>query len=436
MTGRNDMNTNLIRKTIALTVSFGICAGVCACGKEAKETVADDTVNVTVYEAGKDDITSSVEYTGKIVSGEDAAVSAKVSGEAKTIAVKKGDYVRAGATLLTIDSTSYRLAYNQALAAYNSAVAGKKSAEANYNSVTGGSTQQSVNQLETALNSTKLAYDNALDNYNRQKTLYDMGAISEVEFNTYETSLENARLSYENAKTSYDLTKNVVIGETEHSAKASVESADAGIQQAKAALDIAANNLSNCTVTAPISGYVSAKNVTKGQVVSPGVSIFTIANPSSVEVEINVTESVISLIKEGGRAKVDVSGADVKDAEGTVASFNPVKNASTGLYSVKVSIPNENGKLKDGMIASITLVTEERSKVITIPTSAIMQSDDDGYYVYIANGDEAEKVLVEIGIENGEYTEIIAGVKTGDKVITDGKDYISENNKKIKIVEE
>lgn len=430
------MNNNFIKKTVALSVVFGICAGSCACGKKPAETEADDTVNVTVYEAGKDDITSSVEYTGKIVSADDAAVSAKVSGEAKTITVKEGDYVKAGATLLTIDSTSYRLAYNQALAAYNSAVAGKKSAEASYNSVTGGSTQQSVNQLETALNSAKIAYDNALDNYNRQSTLYNMGAISEVEFNSYETALENAKLSYENAKTSYELTKNVVINETENSARAGIESADAGIQQAKAALDIAANNLNNCSVTAPISGYISAKNVTKGQMVSPGVSIFTIANPSSVEVEINVTESVIPLIKEGGKAVVDVSGAKVEGAEGTVSSFNPVKNAATGLYSVKVSIPNDNGKLKDGMIASITLVTEEHSKVITVPTSAIMQSDDDGYYVYIANGNEAEKVSVETGIENGEYTEIISGIKDGDKVIVDGKDYISENNRKIKIVEE
>lgn len=430
------MNMNLVRKTIALGLSVILCAGVCACGKEEKEVVTDDTVNVTVYEAGKDDIESAVTYNGKIVSGEDAAVSAKVSGEAKVIAVKEGDFVQAGATLLTIDSTSYRLAYNQALAAYNSAVAGQKSAEANYNSVTGGSTQQSVNQLETALNSAKLAYDNALDIYNKQSALYNMGAISEVEFNTYKTNLENAKLSYESAKTSYELTKNVVVNETEHSAKAGIESASAGVQQAKAALDIASNNLSNCTVTAPISGYVSSKNITKGQVVSPGISIFTISNPSSVEVEINVTESVIPLIKEGGRAVVDVSSANVKEAEGSVSSFNPVKNATTGLYSVKVSIPNDDGKLKDGMIASITLVTEEHSKVITVPSSAIMQSDEDGYYVYIANGDEAEKALIEIGIANGDFTEIISGVKSGDKVIVDGKDYISENNKKIKIVEE
>ena len=420
-------------------VSVMLAVSITGCGsKTAVKTSSEedeDALNVTVYEASYSDINSAADYTGEIMGIENASVSAKVSGEVQSITVEEGEYVNAGTTLLTIDSVSYQLAYNQALAAYNSAVSGKKSAEANYNSVTGGSTQQSLNQLETALNSAKLSYDNALDIYNKQSALYNMGAISEVDFNTYKTNLENATLNYESAKKNYELNKNVILNETQHSAQASVESAGAGVQQAKAALDIAAYNLKNCTVTAPVSGYVSAKNVTKGQVVSPGMGIFTITDVSSVEVQINVTESVITSITNGTKAVVDVAGAKRNDIQAEVTSFNPVKNTATGLYTVKISVPNDEGDLKAGMLANINLITEERNQTITIPSSALMQSEE-GFYVYVTDGKTAEKREVEVGIENDEYTEIISGINNGDKVVVDGKEYISDSNNKVKIVAE
>ncbi len=430
------MTMNSVKRCFALVLALCMCMAMCSCSKETVSEDVNDAINVTVHTASSDDISATADYTGEIIGAESASVSAKVSGEAEYIAVKEGDFVNAGDTLLTIDAVSYQLAYNQARAAYNSAVSGRKSAEANYNSITGGSTQQSINQLEVALNAAKIAYDNALDVYNKQNTLYTMGAISQMEFNTYKTNLENAKLNYDSAKANYEITKNVVANESEHSAKAGVESADAAIAQAKAAMDIAANNLANCTVTAPISGYVSQKNVTKGQMVSAGMGIFAITNTSSVEVAINVTESVIPKINVGTKATVNVHSAKLENIGGEVSSFNPVKNPATGLYTVKIAIPNDNGALKEGMMANLTLITESSDGGITVPSAAIMQSDEDGYYVYIANGETAEKRPVEIGIENDEFTEIISGIDSGDKVIVDGKEYISDNNKKIRIVEE
>jgi len=432
------MNKKIL-KYISLGMSVCMCLSLLGCSKDktaGTDAEIDSGINVTVYEVSKDNINASSDYTGEIVGTESTAVSAKVSGEAKLINVKEGDYVNAGATLLTIDSTTYQLAFNQAKAAYNSALAGKKSAEASYNSVTGGSTQQTLNQLEAAFNAAKLAYDNALDIYNKQKVLYDMGAISQIEFNTYKTNLDNAKLNYDSAESSYNLTKNVVANESKQSAQAGVDSATAGIAQAKAALDIAENNLKNCIVTAPISGYISQKNVSRGQMVSPGVGIFTITNTSSVEVKINVTEAVIPLIAEGTKATVRVPSAKLENAEGIVSGVNPVKDAMSGLYTVKVAIPNEDGALKEGMIANISLVTEERQDTLTIPANAVMQSEEDEYYVYVAVGDIAEKRIIKTGVDNGEYIEILSGINIGDKVVVDGKEYISDENKKINIVTE
>lgn len=286
------------------------------------------------------------------------------------------------------------------------------------------------------MNGAKLAYDNALVMYNKQKTLFDMGAISQVEFNSHKTNLDNTKLNYESAKKNYELMKNVVMGETENSARAGVETAGAAVEQANAALDIARNNLSNCTVSAPISGYVSSKSANRGQMVGAGSVLFTIADTSSVEVQINVTDSVISTLKPGTPAKVTVSGAGTDEIGGSVSLINPVKNPQTGLYTVRISIPNENGALKVGMIAKLSLITENNENTLTVPSSALLQSDDDGYYLYVAIDGNAEKRIVETGISNDEFTEILSGVSEGESVIVKGKEYITKDNSAVKIVTE
>lgn len=440
-----------IKKISAVLMAAAVALTACSCGKKDKETAEEqnDATNVTVYEVGSGDINSTAAYTGEITAAESTVVSSKVSGEAKTVNVKEGDFVKAGSVLMTIDATSYQLAYNQAMAAYNSALSAKKSAEASkrsaeagYNSVTGGSNAQTLSQLETALNSAKIAYDNALDTYNKQKTLYDMGAISETEFNTYKTAYENAQLSLNSAQTNYDLTKNVVSGESAANAKAAIDVADAGIgsavsgiESAKVALDIAKNNLDNCSVKAPISGYISSKSINKGQMASQGVGLFTITNASMVEAKISVTEAVIEMISVGTAASVSIKSAGIESVGGTVTAVNPVKDASTGLYSVKVSVPNDAGDLKVGMIADIVLVTQSGTDAITVPTASLLQ-EDDSYFVYVAEGDTAVRRAVTLGITNDETAEVLSGVNIGDKVIVSGKEYISEKNNAINIVTE
>ena len=409
-----------------ITVIICICMmmfSLCSCKKD--ETAGADIsegINVNVYKVEEENISSSLSYTGEIIGKETTQVSAKVSGEAEYIAVNEGDYVEAGDLLMSIDSTTYQLAYNQALA-------GKKSAQASYNSVTGGSSKQTIAQLEAAYNSAKIAYENALDIYNKQKILYEMGAISQMEFNTYKTNMETAKLNFDSAKTNYELTKDVVANESR-------ESASAGVMQADAALDIAKSNLDNCNVIAPISGYVSYKNINRGQMVSPGVVVFTITDTSSVSVKINVTESVVSYITEGTGAIVDIPSANMSKIEGKVHELNPVKDAKTGLYSIKIGLPNEDGVLKEGMTAKINLITDRRENILAIPLEALMNSDEDGNYVYVVKDNKAIKTKVETGIESDEFVEILTGIEKGDIVITSGKEYISDDNNTVNIVEE
>ncbi len=391
------------------------------CKKKEAAEVSEAGTNVTVFSAVKSDVKDVVNYNGNIMEGEYVSITAKTSAKVQNIFVEEGDYVEAGTVLAKLDETDLRLVYNQALAGYNSAVAA-------YDMAANASSVQSSTSASQNLSRAQIAYNDAKLNLDRTRTLYDAGAATKVQLESAESAEENARLNLSSAQENKDLQTGVVNEKT-------IASAKAGVDAAKASLDIAANNLSYTTITTPASGYISSKNIVKGQYASPGVEIFSVKNSRVVEAEINITESDISFVKVGTDAEVKIKSANGSDkVVGKITMANPVKDAKTGLYKVHIEIPNKDGKIKVGMIAEISLVLKENKNVIAIPSDSIIQ-DGEKFFVFVASqdGKTAQKVEVIKGIENPEKTEIVSGIKEGDKIIVKGKEYLSEKNNKIKI---
>ena len=413
-----------------MIVAFSGCG---AAKVEEKETDTVAGINVRVSEAFVGDIETTATYTGSLIASDMAYVTSKVSAKIKSIDVELGDWVEEGDVLMILDSSDYEYQLRQAQASYNQAQAGWNSASTALSNVDGMNEQSKI-QLEQALGSAKLNYDNAKENFERQTKLYEMGAISLVSYEGAKTAFENAKLAYESAQKNYDVVTNVITKGNVTSAQSGVETAEAAMNAASVAMSMARENIAATRITAPISGYVSAKNVALGQFAAAGSPLFTIVNGDDLEAEINVTEAVIPFVKKGGKANVRIGSANI-ETEGEVSLVNPVKDAMTGMYTVRVSVPNDEGTLKIGMFADITLYTEERAEsAVCVPSDAIMQ-DDTGYYVFVAESDKAVRRNVVIGVSDGEYTHIQEGVDEGDKVICDGKEYITETNNDINIVE-
>ena len=415
-----------MRKITAIILSASLIITMSACGtkdkvKDASKSDENVSTNVTAYTVEKREISESVTYTGELKAKETASVTCMASAKIINILADVGDYVSAGTQLLTLDTQMLRLQYEQAQAAYNQALAA-------YNSTAGGAAQQQVLGVEQSLSAAKINYNTALENYNREKALFDIGATSELSLTNAKTALDNAKLNLETAQKNYDLTVNVVTPETSATAKAAVDSA-------KAAVELARTNLNNANVTAPISGYIASKNVNIGQMASPGIELFSIKNTSSFNAEISVTESVIPSVKIGTPAIVKVKSAGIDDINASVSLVNPTKNMQTGLYTVQVTVENVSDSLKEGMFADINLKTEVKESVCVVPSEALIQ-EGDGFYVYVIKGDTAEKRTIETGISDGTFTEIKSGLSENEKIAVSGKDYISEANNKVKITGE
>ena len=249
---------------------------------------------------------------------------------------------------------------------------------------------------------------------------------------TESAALDAAKSALTNAENALNTAKqNIKLTATANSA--AIQSATAGVASAKTAMEIAASNLSNTTITAPISGYVTKCNVSAGQLVSPGIELFNITNTNMVNAEINVTESVIPYLKIGGKVKTSVTSANINNLEGAISAINPVKDPMTGLYNVKIAIDNKDDAIKVGMLCDVELTLSELTDIIKIPSKALINSNNE-YFVYVANGDKAQKVVVTLGISDEEFTEIMSGLSEGDEVVVSGKEYLSEKNNDIKVV--
>ena len=427
------MNKKILSISLCALLAVGTVAG---CGKdEAKDTVQEvQGVNVTVENAAIRNIETQAPYTGELITSDTTMVTSKVSAKILTINAEVGDWVNKGDVLMVLDSSDYAYQLKQAEASYAQAQAAYNSAKTGLDNV-GGVNDQTKLQLEQAVTSTELAYNTAKTNFDRQTELYNMGAISLVAYETAQTQLDNARIAYESAQKNYEIVTGVITPGNTQSAENGVKTAEAAMNAASLAADQARVNIAATRITAPISGYVSAKNVALGQFAAAGSPLFTISNPENLEAEIRVTEAVIGFVEVGGKAIVDVSSASLKAVEGTISVVNPVKDAMTGMYTVRVSVPNTDKKLNVGMIADVKLVTtQSATDAVAISAEAIMQ-DDSGYYVYVVSGNSAEKRNITIGVTDGVYTQVTDGVAEGEKVVVQGKEYLSDKNNQVNIIE-
>lgn len=426
------MNKKVLAAGLAAVMAAGLMAG-CS-GQETTEEATDTLgVNVTVEKVSERSIEATATYTGEIITDDFAYVTSKVSAKVNAIYAELGDMVKAGDVLAVLDSTDYSYQLEQAEAAIKQAEAAYNSALTSLNNV-GGVNEQTKVQLEQAMNAATIAYNDAKTNFDRQTQLYEMGAISLASYESAKSAYENASLAYESAKKNYEIGINVITPGNESSAKSGVETALAAKEAALLAARQARENIAATRITAPISGYVSAKNIAMGQFASPGVALFTISNTDNLQVEIRVTESVVPYVKEGGKAIVSISAAGLENIEGTVSVVNPVKDQMTGMYTVRVGMPRTEG-LKVGMFADVTLITEQsREDAVCVLATSVMQ-EGRGYYVYVVTDNVAHRRDVTIGVSDGEYTQIIEGVAVGEAVVDEGKEYISEKNNLVNVVE-
>ena len=200
------------------------------------------------------------------------------------------------------------------------------------------------------------------------------------------------------------------------------------VAQAKANKIINAKHIADSRLYAPISGIISAKMIERGSTAAPGVPAFTIIKTDRVYAKAAVPESEIGLLKMGTKASVSIPTLN-ETVAGAISIINPLADAASKTYSVKILLNNSNGRLLPGMIANIAINTGKAEKVIIIPATAVVRDADDLTYVFIAQGQKAvRKRVTASGITGANEILISNGLQAGDKVVIAGQTRIKDGS--------
>jgi membrane fusion protein, copper/silver efflux system len=182
------------------------------------------------------------------------------------------------------------------------------------------------------------------------------------------------------------------------------------------------------SVVAPISGVVSEKRVVRGQAVSSGQTLFTIADLSSLWVNADVREADAALVRIGTDASVEIGALPGQPIQGVVTFVQPTMRLETRTVTARIAIRNANSRLKPGMFVTVRLRPGNREALV-VPTAAVVRTGDRAIVFVDMGGGELMPHEVRAGATTGELTEILSGLSTGDRVVTSAQFLIdSESN--------
>lgn len=280
-------------------------------------------------------------------------ISARVNGAVEELSITKGDIVREGQSLLKIDETEYLLALTQAEAALSMA-------EANMETMIEGTRQQQIISASSSVQAARALRDQTATDLVRYRELAAAGAISDQQLQTAETAAVQAQTQYTGASQGYSLA-------VEGARSTEMEAAEAAVESASAALDLALQRLEWTNIVSPINGTVTGTNVLAGENITPGMTLLTVADMDTVKVIFYISQPYLANTGTGGAVTVSTEGSEA--VTGTIthiadqAEFTPsqveTRDGRTSLvYRVEAGVPNPGHIFKAGMPVDVEVIQQ------------------------------------------------------------------------------
>lgn len=179
------------------------------------------------------------------------------------------------------------------------------------------------------------------------------------------------------------------------------------------------------------AGVVTALNVREGMRVTPDIEMMSLVDLASIWMIAQVFEDQANWVKVGELAEARLSALPGKIWKGEVEYVYPQIDPTTRTLKVRFRFNNPDGILKPNMYANITLFTEPKQNVLSIPLEALIRSSQGNRVIVALNDGRFQAREVTTGIESSEKIEILSGLKVGEKVVVSGQFLIdSETNLK------
>jgi multidrug efflux system membrane fusion protein len=216
-------------------------------------------------------------------------------------------------------------------------------------------------------------------------------------------------------------------------AQGAYDGVQAKLAGARALVQEAQNAVHDSALRSPIDGVVLKRFVEVGSLVGAGTPGFVLADTSRVKVVFGVPDVTVGRLRALEHLSVSLEAFPGRAFAGRVTRVAPVADIKTRAFDIEVTLPNADGALKAGMVASLQVPDEAAPRQpLAVPLTAIVRSPKtpDGYAVYVVSreGGAAKAVArdVTLGEMIGNRIEVTAGLRPGERVIVSGATIVTD----------
>ncbi|MGA2571264.1 MAG: efflux RND transporter periplasmic adaptor subunit [Terracidiphilus sp.] len=347
-----------------------------------------------------------------------AAIAPKMSAPVKKFYVERGQKVKAGELLVTLENADLA-------AAAQDNKGSLEAAEAAYATATKAQVPEDTLKAESDFAQAKANLDLNKSIVKSRKELFAEGAIPGRDLDTAEAALVQAQAAYDAAARHLESVRSV-------SHEASLKAARGQLTSAQGKYNGAEAQVNYSEIHSPIDGVITDRPLFAGETAAAGTPLITVMDTSVLLAKTHVAHSLAQQLKIGDGAQVHVPGlADPVAAK--VFMISPALDAGSTTVEVWLKIDNKAGTLKVGSPVKVSITGKTVANAWKVPGSAIVTANDGTKSVMVVGSDgTAHRKPVALGIDDGTDVQVVSGLAPSDLVITAGA-YALDENTKVKV---
>lgn len=245
-----------------------------------------------------------------------------------------------------------------------------------------------------------------------------------------EIALKKAQLKLKNAELAYERAVEMV--EEDLMAREEFDRTTMEHDIARQELAEAEWRLEKTMIRAPFSGFITGRMINLGQNVQLGTVLFRVSDFDPLIARIYLPEKDVLDLEPGREVRISLRADDETQFRGRIRQISPVVDTATGTVKVTVESEKPPARVRPGAFVTIDIVRQTREQVVLLPREAIVRELQEAY-VFVANGEVAEKRLVALGLEENGRVQAVSGVESGEQVIVAGQGGLKDGSA-IKII--
>jgi multidrug efflux pump subunit AcrA (membrane-fusion protein) len=407
-------NAGRVIALVALAMAFSVVT--IGCGKGEKEEAPE--VSVQASPAATADISRVVNTEGIIFPVAQSAITPKISAPVKKFYVVRGQKVRQGQLLATLENRDLSAAALDNKGAY-------EQAEAAYSTSIGATLPEENAKAELDVQTAQQELDAQQKLYDSRQDLFKQGALPRKD-------LDAAAVSLAQARSAYNIAKKHLAGLNAVGKQGAIKTATGQLTSAKGKLMNSQALLSYSEVRSPIAGFITDRPLYPGEMASTAAPLLTVMDISQVIAKAHIPQSDALQLHKGDAATISLAGLE-KPINGKVSLISPALDPNSTTVEVWVQASNTDQLLRPGTTAQIAITAQTVKDALVVPAAALLNAKGDAAQVLVVDSQsQAMSRDVKTGISTGQQVQIVSGLKPGEMVVTEGA-YGLPDKTKVKI---